>query len=73
MKLYFLSQSTNNGYDTFNACVVAATSADKARLITPSEADSGSWADPRWVYVSYLGTAKRGTKAGIVLASFNAG
>ncbi len=81
MKLYLLSQDENNGYDTYDSCVVAADSIKAARQIYPS----GNWparankygdiwaTSPKNVKVERIGTAKPGTKAGVVLASFNAG
>ncbi len=35
MNLYLLTQTKNLGYDTFNACVVAALDTDEARTIHP--------------------------------------
>jgi hypothetical protein len=37
MKLYKLSQEINDGYDTYDSCVVCAENEEKARLIHPSE------------------------------------
>jgi hypothetical protein len=84
MKLFLISQSHNNGYDTFDSAVVAAKDEDMARKIlpgwgrgvdfTPTSLDGGTWADPEHVTAEYIGTAKPGTKAGTVIcASFNAG
>ena len=84
MKLYKLTQEVNNDYDTYNSCVVAAKNEDEARLIHPDEwpdvkkvdnwAMFSVWAyKPDQVAVEYLGTAKPGTKKGVILASFNAG
>jgi hypothetical protein len=33
----------------------------------------GTWCDADLVEVEYLGPAKRGTKSGVICASFNAG
>ena len=77
MKLYLLEQSDKNGYDTFDGIVVAAKSAAAARKITPGphhDFGGGSWArSEKSVKVTLLGTAKRGTKAGVILKSFRAG
>jgi hypothetical protein len=77
MNIYFLSQSDNRGYDTYDSCVVYAESDDAARLITPSEFaefGGGMWAScPENVNVLYLGVATLSMRAGIILASFNAG
>lgn len=80
MKLWLLSQDENTGYDTYDSVVVAAKSEEEARLILPSEYQNWedgcnySWVnDPKLVKVELIGTAVRGTKVGVVLASFNAG
>ena len=81
MKLYILCQSENVGYDTYDSAVVAAKSEDDARKIHASGDDdhwkhdwNHTWADkPEQVDVELIGTALRGTKRGVVLASFNAG
>ena len=36
-KIYLVSQSINNGYDTYDSMVVAAESEQDARLIHPSD------------------------------------
>ncbi len=73
MNLYLLSQNVNDGYDTYDSCVVAAESSDEARTITPSSGYKSSWCSPDEVVVKFIGNAAEGVKAGIVLASFNAG
>jgi len=91
MKLYLITQSANNGYDTYDSAVVAARTQEEARYTYPSEYYTWQegqwryhngvlrdwaptdWAHPDDVTVTYLGTAKRGTKAGVITASFNAG
>jgi len=79
MKLWLLSQSVNNDYDTYDAAVVAAETEEEARNTLPSEyshwGEQGrNWAPtPDQVEVEYLGEAKEGTKAGAILSSFNAG
>ena len=47
-KLYLVSQSINNGYDTYDSMVVAAESEQDARLIHPSEFCTHI-ADGKWV------------------------
>lgn len=37
MNIYKLSQNINNGYDTYDSCVVCAENEEEARLIHPSE------------------------------------
>ncbi len=78
MKLYKLTQSVNNGYDTYDSVVVAARSAKAARMIHPAKEnwdgtndEWGDWCDVEDVVVEEIGTAK--LKTGVVLASFNAG
>jgi len=83
MKLWLISQTKNNGYDSFDSAVVAAESEDAARNTHPLE--NGSFENPShidmWVSshdldhvnVRYIGEAYIGTKAGVILASFNAG
>lgn len=78
MFLYLLSQSENNGYDTFDSAVVAAPDEYSAILIHPhgnlAWKASETWASsPERVKIEYLGHAKEGTKLGIICASFNAG
>lgn len=36
MNIYLLEQNLNNGYDTYDSCVVAAITEDEARKIHPS-------------------------------------
>jgi hypothetical protein len=74
MKLYLISQEVNNEYDTFDSAIVAANSAEHARFIHPAcYANKSTWCDPEDVKVVLVGTATLGTKAGVILASFNAG
>lgn len=79
MKLWYLTQSDESGYDTYDSCIVAANSEVEAKQFHPGGATgwkySGrSWAkSPDTVDAVVIGTAIKGTKAGVVLASFNAG
>ena len=81
MKLFLISQDENQNYDMFDSAVVAAENEDAARLIHPEgswkkpvHSDFTAWASsPEKVAVTYIGEAKEGTEAGIILASFNAG
>ena len=89
MKIYLISQKENDGYDTYDSAVVAARSEDEARKIHPhedmgmkpynwdTEPTGGylyGWCASRdKVTVKLLGTAVVGTKAGLIMASFNAG
>jgi hypothetical protein len=75
MKLFLISQSYNDGYDTYDSAVVAARDEEAAREVAVGSTGScGTWAKPKHVAVEDIGTAKTGTKAGTVIcASFNAG
>lgn len=80
MKLWLLTQNTNNGWDTHDGCVVAAKTEADARKILPDEHmewgtnSMHSWVDtPEEVTVQLLGNAVKGTEAGLILGSFNAG
>ena len=82
MKLYKISQQENNDYDTFDSAVVAAPDEETARLMNPASGGPvykwndryNSWcSSPDLVLVELLGTAKPGTKTGVIVSSFNAG
>lgn len=80
MNLYLLTQDESTGYDTYDSVVVAAKSEDEARKIHPSEwvdgwdNSGGDWcSSPESVTVKMIGKAVKGTQAGVVLSSFNAG
>ena len=87
MNLYFISQTVNDGCDTYGSAVVAAETEEDARNTHPGYGtdfrkqdedpyhfawSTGSWCDPKYVTVELIGTAVRGTKAGVVCSSFNA-
>ena len=48
MKLYKLSQTENNGYDTYDSCVVAALSFEDAKLIHPDSIYKTEWDGKGW-------------------------
>ena len=76
MKLWKISQTVNEDYDTFDSAIVAAMTKEEARNIHPSggvDWSLDSWCCAEAVSVSFVGNAKKGTKKGVVLASFNAG
>lgn len=97
MKLYLLEQDVNDGYDTYDSCVVAAKDETAARNTYPSQfvthIKDGRWMGTYskggeyefsacdWVEysnidaikVTLIGNAIRGTKAGVICASYNAG
>lgn len=70
LKLYYVYGAHETGYDTYDSAVVAAKSPEDALTISPSE-----WIKYTNYFskVDYLGSAKRGTKRGVICASFNAG
>lgn len=83
MNLYHISQDEYDSYDTYSDAVVAARSAKVAATISPTGGNEripsernyyGHWTnDPNKVSVEYIGKAKRGTKEGVICASFHAG
>jgi len=81
MKLWMLTSDTY-GYDTYDRVVVAAQTEDRAKNIHPYdemfaqdnwEKMRGMWGPKESVKAKYIGAAKRGTKEGVILGSFNAG
>lgn len=81
MKLWLLTQTKVQGYDTYDSAVVAAPTESVAKNIHP-DGKTVLPADPFWdtwvssgddVTATYLGIAKRGIKKGVICASFNAG
>ncbi len=81
MKLFILSQSINNEYDTYDSCVVCAIDEADAKTIRPDgnpcleeeEKDYDSWCGIGDVSCEYIGIAKAGLERGVILSSFNAG
>lgn len=84
MFLYVLSQTRVRGYDTYDSCVVAAASPAAAKKIHPrgdvfGAGDRSSWSGSTWadspddVTCTRIGTAKPGTKPGVIVTSFNPG
>ena len=74
LKLWLLSQSVNNDYDTYDSCVVAAATENEARQTTPHGASDGTWVDDlSQVTVKEIGVAGSDIAAGVICASFNAG
>lgn len=80
MNMYLISQSVNNGYDTYDSAVVVAESEEAARSIHPGgysnwdgEAKNyNTWCAKDYVNVQLIGTAAENV-SGIICASFNAG
>lgn len=81
MKLFLISQTQNQKYDSYDSAVVSALDEETARQIDPSTGRQKDWSDrysswcdgPEHVAVRYLGDAIDGVKHGILCASFNAG
>ena len=79
MKLWKLEQSVNDGWDTFDSCIVAAETLGDARVIHPcsrhqaGDAECCDWASPSDVTATLIGEATEGTERGVILSSFNAG
>ena len=84
MKLYLISQSENDGYDTYSDAVVCAESEEDAKKIHPSdyrddeevtekEEQYGTWTTLSNVDAKYIGEAKEGSERGVVCSSFHAG
>jgi hypothetical protein len=84
MKIWLLSQDTNDGYDIFDSCVVAAETEDEARHIHPNlswgpdyglsaEWDVRTWVPPSEVKVKYIGVAEHPEEleSRVICASFN--
>ena len=85
MKLYLLELrcELSMQWDVYDSAVVAAKSNTEAQKIHPEYNErypedrcwgSEAWAEtPEMVKATCIGTASRGTKAGIICSSFNAG
>jgi len=80
MYLYKISQSQDNGYDTFSSAIVIAESIESAREMIPNfktfnlvREDHDGWADKAHVEVQLLGVASQGSLRSLVLSSFRAG
>jgi hypothetical protein len=82
MKLWYIRRPDGADYDEYSDAVVAATTKKQAAethpngrtaMTEPAEDWNRTWVDPRTVIVEYIGTAKSGTKAGVVCASFHEG
>ncbi len=80
MKLWHISQTEEDGYDSYDSAVVCAEDEAGARATHPD--GRGPVADGRWndwatkhenVVVRYLGEADPSVEPGVVCASFNAG
>jgi len=78
MKLYRLSTNVNDRPRAFSRAVVAAETVEGARRTHPDgtsvvlegEDHFGTWVSVRRVQVEYLGEARPGLQAGVILASY---
>jgi hypothetical protein len=78
MNLYLLSTSVNDRPRAFSRAVVAARTEEDARRTHPDGSSTvlqqedyfGTWVSLSKVQVEYLGEARSGTQAGVILASF---
>lgn len=79
MKLFLLTQTEyETTYGMYNSAVVAARNEEEAKLIHPNgeggalqEEKYAEWtSSAQYVKAQEIGTAKRGTKAGVILASY---
>jgi len=79
MKLYKLTQDDNNGYDTYDSCIVCAENEQDAVTISPDGFRKigeryTSWAlNISSITCEEIGEANENQKRGIILSSFNAG
>ena len=86
MNIYWIYQTRNLNYDTYDSAIVCAKNEDDARLIHPDNnnrwnPETKNWTPYQWdrtwtlpynVSVSYIGIAAPNIREGVVLASFNA-
>lgn len=73
-KLYLLTQTVNQNYDTYDSMVIAAKDekqAIKISLKTGDTGEYGTWAEAKDITVECIGETNK--KAGLILASFQAG
>ena len=82
MKLWLISQDRNGKYDVYSDAVVAAETIEEAKMIHPSgyhkdwdgtQDTYDTWCNVEFVKCHMIGTAKAGTKMGVICAAFHAG
>ena len=84
MKIYKISQSINNEYDTYDSAIVYAKNEEEAKSIHPNgnttpieywkNIEVYSWVNLlEHIEVEYVGEAPHIKEKGVILASFNAG
>ena len=78
MKLYLLSTNVNDRPRAFSRAVVAAETQEEARRTHPDGSSTvlqeedyfGTWVSLQRVQAEYLGEARPGVQAGVILASY---
>lgn len=77
MNIYLISRTTPADYGEYEGAVVIASRPSTARAMHPNEEikdwdeeETSAWVSFEQVKVTYLGKAQKGSKSGIVLASF---
>ena len=86
MKLYLLTQTEHNGYDTYDACIVCAENEEDAKTISPvynyDTKDNTFREDHTWdewaskiefITCKEIGEANSNIPRGLILDSYNAG
>jgi hypothetical protein len=80
LKLYLLKQDDNDDYNTYDSCLVAATSVDDVKTIHADGSDFKeneewpTWAlNPQSITVKLIGDASPDIKRGVIISSYNAG
>jgi|KBSSwiStaDraftv2_1062776.scaffolds.fasta_scaffold146678_8 hypothetical protein len=86
MKLFLIDRIDRVDYGEFDGAVVAAPDEETARNMHPRDGQPVAWDEkpyanglPNWAFtphnvqVTYIGEAKEGTAAGVVLSSYRAG
>ncbi len=84
MNIYKITQTENNGYDTYDSAIVVAKSGEEAKKMHPNGKDKlpkeesdynySSWVnDPKDVTAVKVGETTYYKKPKVLLASFNAG
>lgn len=74
--LWILKHDDHNWYDTYDSCIVAASSKDEARKISPSGSfgRKSKWAiSPEKVIVTKIGVTQKHREGQVILSSYNAG
>ncbi len=75
LKIYRISQTVNQEYNTYDAAIVVAENEEEARrtLLSDKNTWPDEWVSPVDVRVEEIGVANKNIKKGVILASFNAG